>query len=161
MKPNYKEFLTKGLPTQLRTLSGNEEPNFGLMTAHHMVEHLVYVTKSLAKRRGEPEAELNKSQRYFRKFIDAGAPFEHRPKEGASKAGLNDLRTGNLEEAVQLLETATSAFYSLFESNPDYKSYSPMTGEFNLSELELFNYQHGRWHLHQFGIIEEFTPVTV
>ena len=52
-------------------------------------------------------------------------------------------------------------FYSLFESNPDHKSYNAMMGEFNLAELELFNYQHGRWHLHQFGIIEEFAPLGV
>ena len=158
MTPKYKDFLTSELLTKLRTLSENQAPNFGIMTAHHMVEHLIYVTKSISRRIGEPEAELNKSQRYFRKFIEAGAPFEHRPKEGDT---LNELRTANIEEAVQILETATDEFYKLFESNPDHKSYNPMMGEFNLSELELFNYQHGRWHLYQFGLIEDFAPIKV
>lgn len=156
MTPKYKDFLTEELPSQLRTLSGKQAPNFGLMTAHHMVEHLVYVTKSLSKRRGEPEAELNKSQRFFRKFLEAGCPFEYRPKEGAS---LSELRTANIEEAIQLLETATAQFYALFDSNPKHKSYNAMMGEFNLAELELFNYQHGRWHLYQFGLIEKFGAV--
>ncbi len=161
MTPKYKDFLSKELPAKLRTLAGNQAPNFGLMTAQHMVEHLVYVTKSLSKRRGEPEAEMSKSQHYFRKFINAGCPFEHRPKEGASKADLKDLRSASIEEAIQGLEAATVQFYALFESNPAHKSYNPMMGEFNLAELELFNYQHGRWHLHQFGVIEEFSAVGV
>jgi len=156
MTPQYKDFLSKELPAKLRTLSGDQAPNFGLMTAQHMVEHLIFTTKSIAKRRSEPEAELNKSQQYFRKFIDAGAPFEHRPKEGAE---LKEFRSPNIEEAIQGLEKAIEQFYALFDSNPDHKSYNPMTGEFNLAELELFNYQHGRYHLYQFGLIEEFTAI--
>lgn len=156
MAPKYKDFLTKELPAKLSTLPGNQAPNFGLMTAHHMVEHLIYTTKSLSKRRGEPEAELNKSQAYFRKFMDKGCPFEHRPKEDAT---LNELRTQSIEEAIKILDGAINQFYDLFQSNPNHKSYNQMTGEFNLSELELFNYQHGRWHLYQFGLIEEFTAV--
>lgn len=156
MTPKYKDFLTKELPVKLRTLPGNQSPNFGLMTAHHMVEHLIYTTKSIQKRRGEPEAELNKSQRYFRKFIDAGCPFEHRQKEDAK---VNELRTENIEAAIKILEEANENFYDLFESNPNHKSYNQMTGAFNLAELELFNYQHGRWHLHQFGLIEQSAPV--
>ncbi len=158
MTPKYKDYLTKELPAQLRTLAGTQAPNFGIMTAHHMVEHLIYVTKTMSRRKGEPEAELNKSQRYFRKFVDAGCPFEYRPREGAK---VNDLRTASIEEAIQLFETATQTFYSLFETNPEHKSYNPMMGEFNLAEIELFNYQHGRWHSYQFSLIEEFEAAAV
>jgi len=156
MKPKYNNFLLQELPNKLNTLKENQTPNFGIMTAHHMAEHLIFVTKSLQKRHGDPEAELTKSQLYFRKFLDTGCPFEHRPKEDAT---LNDLRTESIEAAVQILEAATKKFYDLFESNPNYKSYNPMMGEFNLEEIELFNYQHGKWHLHQFGIIEKYSPL--
>jgi len=156
MKPKFKDFLLKELPLKLRTLPADQAPNFGLMTAHHMVEHLIFVTKSMQKRRGEPEKELNKSQLFFRKFIETGCPFEYKPNEDGS---LNDLRTESIEAAVKILETATVKFYDLFESTPNHKSYNAMMGEFNLEELELFNYQHGRWHLHQFGIIEKFAPL--
>ncbi|MEL7220987.1 MAG: hypothetical protein AAGJ93_06690, partial [Bacteroidota bacterium] len=141
MQPKYQDFITNELPQKLRTLAAEQPPNFGLMTAHHMVEHLIYVTKSMMKRRGEPEGELTKSQLYFRKFLDAGCPFEYRPREGAK---VNDLRTASIEEAIQILEGANEKFYALFASNPEHKSYSDMMGEFNMSELELFNYQHGR-----------------
>lgn len=155
MQLKYQNFILKELPQKLRTLTADQAPNFGLMTAHHMVEHLIYVTKTMMKRKGEPEAELTKSQLYFRKFVDAGCPFEYRPREGAK---VNDLRTGSIAEAIQILEGANEKFYGLFESSPDFKSYNPMMGEFTLDELELFNYQHGRWHCHQFGLIEVFEP---
>jgi len=158
MAPQFKAFVTSELPAQLRTLTATQAPNFGLMTAHHMVEHLVYVTKSLPKRHGEPGGEPNKSQLYFRKFIESGCPFEHRPKPDAT---LNALRTSSMEEAIQLLEGANERFYTLFDSHPDYTSYNSRMGSFNLAELETFLYQHGRWHLHQFGIIEVFEPLSV
>ncbi|MEM1124132.1 MAG: hypothetical protein AAGJ18_27090 [Bacteroidota bacterium] len=161
MIPKYKHFLTTELPAMLRQLEGEQEPNFGLMTAQHMVEHLIYVTKSLSKRQGNPEGEPTKSQLYFRKFIDKGCPFEYRPKEGVTKDNLNPLRSAHIEEAIQGLEKATAQFYALFESNPDHKSYNPMMGEFDLAALELFNYQHGRWHAYQFGLIEEFEAAGV
>lgn len=75
MKQKYKDFLLNELPSKLKTLNTSQAPNFGLMTAHHMVEHLIFVTKSIQKRRGESEAELNKSQLYFRNFLDKGCPF--------------------------------------------------------------------------------------
>ncbi len=161
MTPKYKDFLSKELPEKLRTLASDQEPNFGLMTAQHMTEHLIYVTKTLSRRVGEPTGETSKSQHYFRKFINAGCPFAYKPKEGASKADLKELRSANIEEAIQGLEAATAQFYALFESNPDHKSYNPMMGEFDLVELELFNYQHGRWHAYQFGLIEEFNAAAV
>ena len=161
MTPKHKDFLSKELPAKLRTLASDQEPNFGLMTAQHMVEHLIYVTKTLSKRVGEPDGEMSKSQHYFRKFINAGCPFAYKPKEGANKADLKELRSATIEEAIQGLEAATAKFYALFESNPDHKSYNPMMGEFDLAELELFNYQHGRWHAYQFGLVEAFTAATV
>lgn len=159
MSPRYKKSLLEELPSLFKNLTGSQEPNFGLMTAQHMVEHLTYVTKSLSKRRGEPQGEPTKSQLYFRKFIDKGCPFQYRPKEGVSKADLAPLRSENISAAIAGLEAATASFYQLFETNPDHKSYNDMMGEFNLEELEIFLYQHGRWHAHQFGLIDEFTPL--
>ncbi len=153
MQPKYKDFMTQTLPTMLKTLPSDQEPNFGLMSAQHMVEHLIYVVKVTMKRRGEPEAEPTKSQLYFRKFIENGAVFQHRPKKGASKADLSELRMANIGAAIAGLEAAIAKFYALYEENPAFKSYNPMMGEFNMEELELFNYQHCRWHAYQFGLI--------
>ena len=99
MTPTYKNFLSQELPTKLRTLTANQAPNFGIMTAHHMVEHLIYTMKSLSKRRGEPEGEMNKSQLSFQRFVAKGCPFKYRPKEGAT---LNELRTASLLSLIHI-----------------------------------------------------------
>ena len=152
MRPKYKDFMTQTLPKMLNTLHGDQEPNFGLMTAQHMVEHLIYVVKVSMKRKGEPIGEPSKSQLYFRKFIENGAIFQHRPKKDITKADLPELRMANITDAIATLEAAITKFYILFEENPNFKSYNEMMGEFNMEELELFNYQHCRWHAHQFGL---------
>ena len=156
MSQQYKSFITEEFPRKLRMLKSDQPPNFGLMTAHHMVEHLIFVTKTTMKRHGEPTGELNKSQQYFRKFMEKGAPFEYRPKEGAK---LNPLRTESIEAAIDILESAIKKFYELFDTNPNFTSYSDMMGEFTMAELEFFHYQHYRWHLFQFGLIPEFEAV--
>lgn len=65
MKPSYKDFLLNELPSKLSTFTADQEPNFGLMTAHHIVEHLIFVTKTIQKRNGEPTADLSKSRLFF------------------------------------------------------------------------------------------------
>ena len=153
MEPRFKTFLTTELIRQLRTLKGDQQPNFGLMTAHHMVEHLIYVTKSLMKRKGEPINEPSKRQQFFQKFVAAGCPFEYRPRKDAQ---LNELRTTTIGEAITILASSIEKFYDLFNTHPTYKSYNAMTGAFTLAQLELFYYQHGRWHLYQFGLLTDF-----
>lgn len=157
MQTTYHHFLTQQLPQFLRSLAPDRAPNFGLMTPQHMVEHLTWVTKAVPKRRGEPAAEPNKSQLYFRGFIEKGAPFEHRPKAGVT---LQSLRSADMSTAITELEKATAQFYELAAKNPTHVSYNDMMGAFNLDELELFLYQHGRWHAYQFGLIEEFAAVS-
>lgn len=156
MQASYHHFLTQQLPLLLQSLAADRVPKFGIMTPQHMVEHLTWVTKATPKRRGEPAAEPNKSQLYFRRFIDKGAPFEHRPKAGITVADLQPLRSADLASAIAALEKATAQFYELAEKNPAHVSYNDMMGAFNLHELELFLYQHGRWHAYQFGLIETF-----
>lgn len=161
MKFRNKQFLLEQLPPMLRQLQGDQAPNFGLMTARHMVEHLIWVTKVMSRKNGEPPAELTKSQLYFKQFVANGCPFEYRPKEGVTKDNLNPLKYANLEEAIAVLEDTNRKLYELLESNPDYKSYNQMTGEFNGEELDMFMGQHARWHSYQFGLLAAFAPMEV
>lgn len=161
MNLRNKDFVLQELAPMLRTLEGTQAPNFGLMTAQHMVEHLVWVTKVMSRRIGEPEGgEATKSQLYFKKFVTKGCPFEYRPKDDRN-TDLKPLKYGSMEEALDALEDTNKKVYELLEANPDYKSYSAMTGEFNVAELDMFVGQHGRWHCYQFGLLEAFAPMEV
>jgi len=126
---------------------------FGLMTPQHMVEHLLWVTKTTIGRKGEPDGEPTKSQLYFQKFINNGAIFQYQPKEDAS---LKALKYGSLEEAIAQVAPAIDRFYKYCEEHPNAKSYNPIMGELTQEQLEIFHAQHYRWHLYQFGLVETF-----
>ncbi len=151
-----KEFLVNQVPELLKNLRADAAPNFGLMSPQHMVEHLIWVTKSSLKRKGDPPAEPTKSQAYFRKFLNNGAHFQHRPKEGQTKDDLTALRYGSLEEAVADVPAAVARIFSTFEENPTYKSYNDMMGEFSKEDHELMHYEHFKWHLYQFGLLDQY-----
>jgi len=153
-----REFLTMQVPQLLTNLTDSAEAKFGLMTPQHMVEHLTWVTKSSLTRHGEPEAEPTDSQMYFRKFMDKGAVFKHRPTEKTA-ADLPKLKYGSLAEAVEQVPDAVDRLYQTFEQNPDFKTFNPMMGEFTFEDQELFHYQHFKYHFYQFGLIEKYDGV--
>jgi len=151
-----KQFLVNQVPDIIKKLRADTAPNFGLMTPQHMVEHLIWVTKSSLKRKGDPPAEATKSQAYFRKFLDSGAQFKYKPKAGQTKDDLPALRFGSLDEAVAQIPDAVSRIFSTFEEKPSFKSYNDMMGEFTKSDHELMHYEHFKWHLFQFGLIDKY-----
>ncbi|MEO1257416.1 MAG: hypothetical protein AAFZ15_01420 [Bacteroidota bacterium] len=152
---NKKEFLTQKVPELLKQLKPDTEPAFGLMTPQHMVEHLTWVAKSSVKRYGEPTGEPTRGQLGFKRFIEKGAVLKHKPSD-KTKADLPALKYGSLEEAISHIPEAVGRFYNHFENNPGYKAFSPMMGELSFAELELFHYMHYRFHLWQFGLLEEY-----
>jgi hypothetical protein len=154
-----KDFLTKDVMELLKNLRPDTEPAFGLMTAQHMVEHLSWSLKGCTKRAGEVENPPTKGQLGFQKFIENGAILQHRPSD-KTKADLPELRYENLEAAIVQIGIAIERFYSHFEANPDFKSYSKFFGELNFEQLELFNHNHYRYHFWQFGLIEKYPENT-
>ena len=150
-----KTFLTSEVMDLLNQLKSDTQPNFGLMTAQHMVEHISYLPKTSVKRYGEPEGEPTKRQLGFKKFIANGAVFQHRPSD-KTKADLSALKYGSLEEAIEQVAIGIKRFYDHFEANPDFKAYSPFMGELGFEELETFHYSHFRYHCWQFGLIESY-----
>ena len=152
----HQSFLKGEALSLLQELKEDAVAKFGLMTPQHMVEHLIWVTKTTIGRKGEPEGEPTKSHLYFQKFIDNGAIFQYRPKEGTSPADLKALKYSSLKEAIDQVAPAIDRFYQHYEENPESVAYNPVMGELTQDQLELFHAQHYRWHLHQFGLIETF-----
>lgn len=152
---NKKQFLKEELPKLLQDLKPDTEPNFGLMTAQHMVEHITYVVKTSLKRYGDPENPPTKRQLGFQKFIASGAVFQHRPSD-KTKADLPTLKYTSLEEALKQVPVAIDRFYNHFEADPAWKAYSPFFGEMSFEQMELFHYMHLRYHCWQFGLLEAY-----
>ncbi len=150
-----KEFLTETVPTLLKDLKEDQEPQFGLMTPQHMIEHLTSIIKSSVKRYGEPDPAMAERQAGFKRFIHKGAVFKHRPSD-KTKADLPKLKYDAFGEAVPQIMVAIERFYNHYEQNPGFKAYHNFMGELDFGELEQFHYQHVRFHLWQFGLLAEY-----
>ncbi len=148
-----ESFLKKEVLPLLANLKEDTPPKFGIMTAQHMVEHLAWVTKATIGRKGEKPEEPTKSHLYFQKFITGGAKFKYHPKE---EAKVKELKYSSLQEAIEAVGPAIERFYQHFEDNPSALCYNPMMGEMDKAQLEVFHGEHYRWHLYQFGLLEEY-----
>ena len=150
-----KAFLTEEVLPLIKQIKTDTIAQFGLMTPQHMVEHLSYVTKWSVKNNGKPEGEPTKGQLGFKKFINNGAVMQHRPSD-KTKEDLLDLKYGSLEEAIAQIPVAVERFYNHFKDDASLICYNPIMGELNFEELEIFHYQHYRYHLWQFGLLEQY-----
>ena len=153
---NKKDFLLHDLPKLLENLSSETKGNFGLMTPQHMIEHLTWTMKSASKKyEGERETPANKRQLGFQAFVQNGSVLKYKPSD-KTKADLPSLRYASLEEAISILPEAVKRFYDFWEANPDYMPYGSFMGEMPFEDLEFFHYMHFRYHLWQFGLLEQY-----
>ncbi len=153
---NKKDFLSNELPKILKNLNADTEGQFGLMTPQHMVEHLTWAIKTTAKKyEGERVSPVNKRQAGFQMFVRSGAVLKHKPSD-KTKADLPPLKYASLEEALAVLPEAVQRFYDFWASDPAYVPYSSFMGELSFEELEHFHYMHFRFHLWQFGLLEQY-----
>lgn len=151
-----REFLQNKFPKLLKNLSPDRKGNFGLMTPQHMVEHLIGAIKSAAvKHEGERLNPPSERQIGMQKFIQSGSVLSHRPSD-KTKADLPELKHASLEDAVELIPGAVQEYYDFVDANPDYKPYASFLGEVQHEDLELFHYMHIKYHLWQFGLLEQY-----
>lgn len=153
---NRKTFLINEVPKILKNLRADTKGNFGLMTPQHMVEHLIWTIKSTAKKyEGEREAEATKGQLGFQKFVKSGCVMQHRPSD-KTIADLPALKYNSLEEAIANIPAAVQRYYDFWNDNQDYIPYGSFMGEMSFEDFELFHFMHFRFHLWQFGLIEQY-----
>jgi oxepin-CoA hydrolase/3-oxo-5,6-dehydrosuberyl-CoA semialdehyde dehydrogenase len=139
----------------LQDLNSEQAPNFGLMTPQHMLEHLTWIIKSSAKQHENPGNEPSRSQLGFQKFIQKGAIFQHRPSD-KTKEDLPPLKYASYDEALAQIPIAINRFYDHYEAMEIPKGYHPMMGELTFEQIELFHFMHCRYHLWQFGLLEQY-----
>ena len=151
-----KDFLLNQMPALLKTLTPETAGNFGLMTPQRMVEHIVSVLKNTTvKYEGERESPANERQLGFQKFIRSGCVLKYRPSD-KTKADLPPLKYASLEAVLAEVPAAIQGFYDFWAANEDYIPYASFMGEMPFEDIEHFHYMHFRYHLWQFGLIEEY-----
>ncbi len=148
--PDYRSYLTEVVPQLLAQLTDEHEPSFGVMTPQHMVEHLIWVTKSSLKDYGPAPTEFSEGQQKFMKFVEGGAQFQVYPPK-KNRADLDPPRLADLSAAIEVVPEAISRIYT---HEPSHVFYNPMMGRMSFDQLELLHAKHFAWHLEQqFGLV--------
>ena len=149
----HTTFFKEEIPEKVKKLTTAHQPNFGIMTPQHMIEHLIWVTKASVKNTGRTPVELTKGQLGFMKFIDNGAEFEYRPSDKTA-ADLPNLKYESLEEAIAALPEAIQRMHDAIDHLKEGETFfNPMMGKLTGDQMALFHRQHYTWHLEkQFGL---------
>jgi oxepin-CoA hydrolase/3-oxo-5,6-dehydrosuberyl-CoA semialdehyde dehydrogenase len=142
----YKDFFQSEVPNLVSKLKESSKPSFGLMTAQHMIEHLIWVTKSSIKDMGPAPKELSDGQKGFMQFIDKGAEFKYRPSN-KTKDDLPALKYTTFKEAKAELPEAIKRFSKAIIDKKGSTFFNPMMGILSPEQMELFHYKHFKWHL--------------
>jgi oxepin-CoA hydrolase/3-oxo-5,6-dehydrosuberyl-CoA semialdehyde dehydrogenase len=146
--------LENSVFTTLQKLQENTQPQWGRMTAQHMIEHLATsVKQSNGKERvvpTHPQERLDRSKA----FMLSDRPF---PKnvgtDAENPAPLPALRNASLADAITELlnEVEDYKTHHLTDRGSSYAH--SVFGYLNKEEWDYFHDKHFRHHLNQFGLI--------
>ena len=140
----------------LRTLKVDAVPLWGMMTAQHMVEHLIYITENtLGIRSVELLIPVEKLGRY-KAFLMSNNGFMRNFKFPLLPANeLSPLTYASLEDALNAFEQINMEVISSLNS-PEFESAPhPFYGQMNREEAIMFQFKHLMHHLMQFGLVND------
>jgi oxepin-CoA hydrolase/3-oxo-5,6-dehydrosuberyl-CoA semialdehyde dehydrogenase len=145
---NIKDFEQK-----LTNLNEAKEPEFGVMSAQHMVEHLTITVKLSSGRIAYPPfnpTEKQLAQKEALLFTEFEFPT------GIKAPGLGNnlmpLKYETLSEAKSKLIKSLEEYDAYFKENPDARTIHPRFGLLTHKEWEQFHPKHFKHHFSQFNI---------
>ena len=149
------QITKKNIIQYLDQLTEDAKPNWGMMTAQHMVEHLEYSFRIGA---GEiQDFDIVTPEEYIDKAVEVIYNHKPMPKEYKhplmKKEELMPLKHANLAEAKAKLMEAYDALDAYFETNPEAKTKNAVFGWLTKYEWDLLNVKHVNHHLNQFNLI--------
>lgn len=146
-------FFEKILPEIIDSVDEDMEADWGNMTVHHMIEHLILAFKvSTGKLEVEcytPEEKRGKLQT----FLNLNRPMPKGFVNPVTDTGLLDLRYPNLNKAKAKLKEEIQDFLGYYKNSPDASQMNPVFGELNGDQWKKFHFKHCYHHLSQFGLI--------
>ena len=150
-----EQFLQEEFWTLLNQINENDKPQWGLMSAQHMVEHLgglfVISNGTLEVSPMYDEEKLNRNKAYI---IDGKKRLIRNTKAPVLPDTLLPLRFASFEEAKQKLKKGMDKFFAYHTDNPGTLIMHPAFGKLNYEEWCYFHEIHNQYHLDQFGKYE-------
>ena len=149
-----EKFLTEEYIPLLRKLKADEKPQWGVLSAQGMVEHMTdsfgIAWERLKKPMQTPPELLEKA----RGFALSDKEFKPNTKNSYMSEAPAPLRRANLEEAITELENEIFLFTTHFQFNAGAVVTNPFFGDFNYEQWLHLLHKHAIHHLKQFSLIK-------
>ena len=145
----FNKFLTK-----LENLKPGTQPQWGKMTAQHMVEHLI---TAVQMSNGKVHSKcFNPPEKLpaLRRFLMSDRPLPRNFVNPVIGPDNLPLHYRNIEETKKILENEINDYHKFFELNPDAKPTNVTFGELNKKEWDQFHKKHFTHHLTQFNLLD-------
>ncbi len=150
---NQENFIKIELLELLGQLSDQSKPLWGMMTAQHMVEHLIFIFENSSGVREIklliPEDKLPKYVAFLRSNYGFTRNFKFAM---LPENELVSLRYDSLEESLEALEENIKMFFEYINAVNFSNTIHPYYGSLNKEDSILFQYKHAMHHLMQFGL---------
>ena len=143
----------ENLISKLKTLKIDQQPEWGIMTPQHMVEHLIVTTKLSNGGLSVPcRIPVEQIPQYKAFLLESDQEMQKGIKANGME-GLLDLRYPSLEASIEKLEEEIDKFNTFFENNPDAKITNPVLAEIGYEDWKTFHKKHYTHHFKQFGLM--------
>ena len=145
----FIQFLTK-----INNLKPETKPQWGKMTAQHMVEHLI---TAVQMSNGKVHFNcFNPPEKLptLRRFLMSDRPLPRNFVNPVIGPDNLPLRYPDFEETKKILESEINYYHKFFESNPGAKPTNVTFGELNKAEWDQFHKKHFTHHLTQFNLLD-------
>jgi oxepin-CoA hydrolase/3-oxo-5,6-dehydrosuberyl-CoA semialdehyde dehydrogenase len=154
MNVDLEAFFKICVPSILNNIRGNEQPQWGIMTVQHMLEHLVvplnFAIGTFRVPVFMPEEKIPRQRDFL--FSVYGLPKNF--KAPFLPADRNPpLMTASLEDAKQFLSDTIQRFFDCISSDQFTTETHPVFGPLNSREWLIFQYKHFNHHFMQFGLL--------
>ncbi|RPI06061.1 MAG: DUF1569 domain-containing protein [Zetaproteobacteria bacterium] len=150
-----ERFFDQLLFAALAALRDDTAPAWGMMSAQHMVEHLLWAFEiSTGQAQTEcafPEAQCER----LRAFLYDGRATPREFQNPLLASGLPPLRHAGAADAAAALRVAVDRFVRQAETRPATIRTHPIFGPIGVEEWARAHFKHCCHHLLQFGLISE------
>ena len=148
-----EKFLTEEYIVLLKKLKGDEKPQWGVLSAQGMVEHMTDSIGIAWERLKEPMQTAPEFLEKAKGFAMSDKPFKPNTKNSYMSETPAPLRNKNMEEAIQELENEIFLFTSHFKFNEGVIVTNPFFGDLNYQEWLHLLHKHAVHHLKQFSLM--------
>ncbi len=142
----------QNIQTRIEKLKVDSPAQFGIMTAQHMIEHLILTVKLSYGRVKIPDFEPNEKQLAQKQALIHSDILFPRGVKAPGLDQLMDLRFPNLESAKEELLKSIADYHATFGENEFLTTTHPRFGRLTFNEWDKFHTKHFEHHLGQFGI---------